>query len=32
VIHSGIEYDVIVDSARQSPEDCARAILSALVR
>jgi chloramphenicol 3-O phosphotransferase len=32
VIHSGIEYDVSVDSARQSPQDCARAILSALVR
>ena len=32
VIHSGIEYDVTVDSARQSPQDCARAILSALVR
>jgi len=32
VIHSGIEYDVTVDTARQSPEECARAILSALAR
>lgn len=32
VIHSGIEYDVTVDTAQQSPEECARAILSALVR
>lgn len=32
VIHSGIEYDVTVDTARQSPDECARAILSALVR
>jgi chloramphenicol 3-O phosphotransferase len=32
VIHSGIEYDVTVDTGRQSPEECARAILSALVR
>jgi chloramphenicol 3-O phosphotransferase len=31
VIHSGIEY-VNVDTARQSPDECARAILSALVR
>jgi len=31
-IHSGIEYDITVDTARQSPEDCARAILSALAR
>ena len=32
VIHTGVEYDVTVDTARQSPEDCARTILSALVR
>jgi chloramphenicol 3-O phosphotransferase len=32
VIHRGIEYDVTVDTARQSPEDCARTILSGLVR
>ena len=30
-IHSGIEYDVTVDTAHQSPEECARAILSALL-
>jgi chloramphenicol 3-O phosphotransferase len=29
-IHRGIEYDLTVDTSRQSPEDCARAILSAL--
>jgi chloramphenicol 3-O phosphotransferase len=32
VIHTGVEYDVTVDTTRQSPEDCARTILSALVR
>jgi chloramphenicol 3-O phosphotransferase len=32
VIHNGVEYDVTVDTARQSPEDCARTILSTLVR
>jgi chloramphenicol 3-O phosphotransferase len=32
VIHRGIEYDLIVDTSRQSPEDCARSILAALVR
>jgi chloramphenicol 3-O phosphotransferase len=32
VIHHGIEYDVTLDTARQSPEECARAILAALVR
>jgi chloramphenicol 3-O phosphotransferase len=31
VIHRGVEYDVTVDTAQQSPEECARAILSALV-
>ena len=31
VIHHGIEYDVTVDTSRQSPEECARAILAALV-
>jgi chloramphenicol 3-O phosphotransferase len=30
VIHSGIEYDLRVDTASQSPEECARAILAAL--
>jgi len=32
VIHSGIEYEITVDTSRQSPEECARAILAALVR
>jgi chloramphenicol 3-O phosphotransferase len=32
VIHQGIEYDLIVDTSRQSPEDCAHAILVALAR
>jgi chloramphenicol 3-O phosphotransferase len=32
VIHQGIEYDLIVDTSRQSPEECARSILAALVR
>lgn len=31
VIHRGVEYDVTVDTARQSPAACARAILAALV-
>jgi chloramphenicol 3-O-phosphotransferase len=31
VIHSGTEYDVTVDTAQQSSEECARAILSTLV-
>jgi chloramphenicol 3-O phosphotransferase len=30
VIHIGIDYDVSVDTSRQSPEQCARAILAAL--
>ena len=30
LIHRGIEYDLTVDTARQSPEECARAILAAL--
>ncbi|HEX4929102.1 MAG TPA: hypothetical protein VFV62_00225, partial [Gaiellaceae bacterium] len=30
VIHSGIEYDVTVNTSSQSPEECARAILAAL--
>jgi chloramphenicol 3-O phosphotransferase len=30
VIHSDIEYDLTVDTALQSPEECARAILAAL--
>jgi chloramphenicol 3-O phosphotransferase len=29
-IHRGIEYDLTVDTSRQSPEDCAQAILAAL--
>jgi chloramphenicol 3-O phosphotransferase len=32
VLHRGIEYDLTVDTSRQSPEECARAILAALVR
>jgi chloramphenicol 3-O phosphotransferase len=32
LIHNGIEYDLTVDTARQSPEECARTILSALAR
>lgn len=32
VIHQGIEYDLVVDTSRQSPEDCARSILAALLR
>ena len=31
VIHQGIEYDLIVDTSRQSPEECARSILGALL-
>jgi chloramphenicol 3-O phosphotransferase len=31
-IHSGIAYDVTVDTAHQSPDECARAILAVLVR
>jgi chloramphenicol 3-O phosphotransferase len=30
VIHAGIEYDVTVDTASQSPEECARVILASL--
>jgi chloramphenicol 3-O phosphotransferase len=30
VIHSDIEYDFTVDTARLSPEECARAVLAAL--
>jgi chloramphenicol 3-O phosphotransferase len=30
VIHRGIEYDLTVDTSRESPEECARAILAAL--
>ncbi len=29
-IHHGVEYDLVVDTSRQSPEECARAILAAL--
>ena len=29
-IHAGIEYDVTVDTATQSPEECARAVIAAL--
>jgi chloramphenicol 3-O phosphotransferase len=32
LIHDGIEYDVLFDTSRQSPEECARAILAALAR
>jgi len=32
VIHAGIEYDVTVDTASQSPEECARVILATLAR
>jgi chloramphenicol 3-O phosphotransferase len=32
VIHDGIEYDLTVSTAQQSPEECGRAILSALER
>ena len=32
VIHSGIAYDVTVDTGSQSPEECARAILAVLAR
>jgi chloramphenicol 3-O phosphotransferase len=32
LIHQGIEYDLIVDTSRQSPEQCARSILAALAR
>jgi chloramphenicol 3-O phosphotransferase len=32
VIHSGIDYDVRVDTSTQSPDECARAILAALAR
>jgi chloramphenicol 3-O phosphotransferase len=31
VIHRDIEYDLTVDTARLSPEECARAILAALL-
>jgi chloramphenicol 3-O phosphotransferase len=29
-VHDGIEYDLIVDTSRQSPEECARSILAAV--
>lgn len=32
VIHDGIEYDLVVDSARQSAQECAEAILAMLAR
>jgi chloramphenicol 3-O-phosphotransferase len=32
VIHRRIEYDLTVDTSRQSPEECARSILTALAR
>jgi chloramphenicol 3-O phosphotransferase len=32
VIHRGIEYDLTVDTAHESPEGCARSILAALTR
>jgi chloramphenicol 3-O phosphotransferase len=32
LIHEGIEYDLVVDTSRQSPEECARAILAAVSR
>ena len=31
VIHRGIEYDLVVDTSRQSPEECGRSILAALM-
>jgi chloramphenicol 3-O phosphotransferase len=30
VIHRGIDYDFTVDTARQSPDECAHAVLAAL--
>lgn len=30
VVHRGIEYDLTVETSRQSPDECARAILAAL--
>ena len=30
LIHHGIEYDLIVDTSRQSPEECALSILAAI--
>ena len=32
VIHRGIDYDLTVDTSRQSPDECARTILAALAR
>jgi chloramphenicol 3-O phosphotransferase len=32
VIHRGIDYDLTVDTSRESPEECARSILAALTR
>jgi chloramphenicol 3-O phosphotransferase len=32
VIHRGIEYDLTVDTSRQSPKECAQSILAALRR
>jgi len=31
-IHVGIDYDLTLDTASQSPEECAHAILAALAR
>lgn len=31
-VHAGIEYDLTVDTASQSPEECARVIFDALDR
>jgi len=30
LIHDGVEYDLTVDTSRQSPDECARSILAAL--
>ena len=30
VVHRGIDYDLTVDTSRQSPDECARSILEAL--
>ena len=32
VVHHGIKYDLIVDTSRQSADECARSILAALTR
>ena len=31
-VHRGIEYDLTVDTSRQSPEECARSILALFTR